>query len=102
MEIAEIISGGQTGADRPALDVTIRHGFPHSGLYPKVRRAEDGLIGGQYRRVITVVWAYGVVTAILRAAAELRPQSVMSGGCLPASLGVDMHDHATLEWRKVR
>ena len=47
--ITEIISGGQTGADRAALDVTIRHGFPHSGWVPKGRKAEDGVIGSQYK-----------------------------------------------------
>lgn len=45
--ITEIVSGSQTGADRAALDVAIRHGFPYSGWCPKGRRAEDGVIGGQ-------------------------------------------------------
>ena len=43
-----LLSGGQTGADRAALDVAIRHDFPHSGWCPAGRRAEDGRIGGQY------------------------------------------------------
>ena len=46
--IAEIISGGQTGADRAALDVAIRNGLPHQGWCPRGRKAEDGVIGGQY------------------------------------------------------
>jgi len=46
--IETLISGGQTGADRAALDVAIRHGFPHGGWCPAGRRAEDGPIGGQY------------------------------------------------------
>ncbi len=49
MKITEIVSGGQTGADRAALDTAIRHGFPHGGWCPKGRIAEDGIIGGQYR-----------------------------------------------------
>ena len=49
MSIVRIISGGQTGADRAALDVALRHGFPHGGWCPKGRKAEDGVIGGQYR-----------------------------------------------------
>jgi len=48
-ELEKFISGGQTGADRAALDVAIRHGFPHGGWCPKGRSAEDGRIGGQYR-----------------------------------------------------
>jgi len=44
----EIISGGQTGADHAALDVAIRHDFPHHGWCSRGRLAEDGVIGGQY------------------------------------------------------
>lgn len=44
----KIISGGQTGADRAALDVAIRHKLPHGGWCPAGRRAEDGPIGAQY------------------------------------------------------
>ena len=44
----QLVSGGQTGADRAALDVAIRHGFPHGGWCPKGRKAEDGQIGDQY------------------------------------------------------
>jgi hypothetical protein len=47
--IEKIVSGGQTGADRAALDVALRHGFPHGGWCPKGRKAEDGPIGGQYQ-----------------------------------------------------
>lgn len=47
--IGKLVSGGQTGADRAALDVAIRWECPHGGWCPKSRRAEDGIIGGQYR-----------------------------------------------------
>src|SRR3954465_11888189 len=43
-----IISGGQTGADRAALDFAIAHGLPHGGWCPRGRRAEDGAIPPQY------------------------------------------------------
>jgi hypothetical protein len=43
-----IISGGQTGADRAALDFAIEHGFSHGGWCPAQRRAEDGEIPAQY------------------------------------------------------
>ena len=46
--IEKIISGGQTGADRAALDWAIKHGVPHGGWCPKGRRAEDGVIPEQY------------------------------------------------------
>jgi hypothetical protein len=44
----KIISGGQTGADRAALDWALRRGLPHGGWCPKGRRAEDGTIPAQY------------------------------------------------------
>lgn len=37
-----IISGGQTGADRAALDFAIKHGIPHGGWCPQGRKALDG------------------------------------------------------------
>jgi len=46
--IAKIVSGGQTGADRAALDFAIAHGIAHSGWCPKGRKAEDGPIGPRY------------------------------------------------------
>lgn len=43
-----IISGGQTGADRAALDWAIGHQVPHGGWCPKGRRADDGPIPDCY------------------------------------------------------
>jgi hypothetical protein len=43
-----IISGGQTGADRAALDVAIALGLPHFGWCPRSRMAEDGPIDRRY------------------------------------------------------
>lgn len=40
----KIISGGQTGADRAALDWAIKNGVPYGGWCPLGRRAEDGVI----------------------------------------------------------
>ena len=40
--ITQIISGGQTGADRAALDVAIKLGIPHGGWIPKGRKTENG------------------------------------------------------------
>ena len=44
----KIVSGGQTGADRAALDVSISFAFPHGGWVPEGRVAEDGLIPAIY------------------------------------------------------
>jgi hypothetical protein len=43
-----IISGGQTGVDRAALDVALALGFPTGGWVPKGRLAEDGRIPDRY------------------------------------------------------
>jgi hypothetical protein len=47
--IKKIISGGQTGADRAALDVALKFGIPHGGWVPKGRKAEDGPLPEIYR-----------------------------------------------------
>ena len=44
-----IVSGGQTGVDRAALDVAIDIGLSHDGWCPAGRRAEDGRIDRRYR-----------------------------------------------------
>lgn len=44
-----IISGGQTGADRAALDFALRHGISHGGRCPKGRKAEDGPLDEIYQ-----------------------------------------------------
>ena len=46
--IKKIISGGQTGADRAALDAAIESGFEHGGWAPKGMKAEDGRIPDKY------------------------------------------------------
>ncbi len=45
----KIVSGGQTGADRAALDWAIKKGIPHGGWCPKGRKAEDGRIDAKYQ-----------------------------------------------------
>ena len=44
-----IVSGGQTGVDRAALDAAMTLGIPAGGWCPKGRRAEDGRISRRYR-----------------------------------------------------
>jgi len=46
--LRKIISGGQTGVDRAALDVAIRMGIPHGGWIPKGRLTEDGTLPPHY------------------------------------------------------
>src|SRR5947207_9483915 len=49
---SKIISGGQTGVDRAALDFAIRHDFAYGGFIPKGRRAEDGRIPDIYQGLV--------------------------------------------------
>jgi hypothetical protein len=53
-----IISGGQTGADRAALDWAIRHGIAYDGWCPKGRKTEDGPLPETYRLRETPSSAY--------------------------------------------
>ena len=47
--IEKVVSGGQTGVDRAALDVAIYLDIPHGGWCPRGRRAEDGRIPETYQ-----------------------------------------------------
>jgi len=47
--LKKIISGGQTGAGRAALDVAIELDIPHGGWIPKGRKTEDGILPDKYR-----------------------------------------------------
>lgn len=48
MALEKIISGGQTGVDRAALDAALAGGFPCGGWAPKGLDAEDGVIPAHY------------------------------------------------------
>ncbi len=45
----KIISGGQTGVDRGALDAAIALGIAHGGWCPRGRLAEDGRVPDRYQ-----------------------------------------------------
>jgi hypothetical protein len=49
LKIEKIISGGQTGADRAALDFAMSQNIPHGGWVPKGRKTEDGTLPERYR-----------------------------------------------------
>lgn len=48
-QVACLISGGQAGADRAALDWALERGIRHGGWCPRGRLAEDGPLPARYR-----------------------------------------------------
>lgn len=80
--IQKIISGGQTGADRAALDFAIANNIAHGGWVPRGRRAEDGALPPGYRLIETVSNRYAVRTE----------QNVLAAdGTLIVSFGILSH-----------
>ena len=59
---ARIVSGGQTGVDRGALDAAIALGIAHGGWCPAGRLSEDGSIPSRYELVETDSSEYPVRT----------------------------------------
>jgi hypothetical protein len=47
--IEKIISGGQTGADRGAIDAALKYSFPYGGWIPKGRLTEYGTLPDEYK-----------------------------------------------------
>ena len=50
---AKIVSGGQTGVDRGALNAAIALGIEHGGWCPAGRVSEDGTIPSRYEMTET-------------------------------------------------
>ena len=59
-----IVSGGQTGADRAALNWAIARDIPHGGFCPTGRMAEDGPIPARYNLTETETPEYAVRTRL--------------------------------------
>lgn len=63
MSIQKIVTGGQTGVDRAALDAAMAADVPVGGWCPRGRRAEDGPIDPRYPLRETPSAAYAQRTA---------------------------------------
>lgn len=50
--VSRIVSGGQTGADRAALDFALNAGIECGGWVPNGRMAEDGVIPARYPNLV--------------------------------------------------
>jgi len=62
--IKKIVSGGQTGVDRAALDVALDLGMSCGGWCPQGRRAVDGVIPEKYPLKETVARNYNTRTKL--------------------------------------
>ena len=60
--IKRIVSGGQTGVDRAALDVAIKLGIAHGGWIPRGRLTENGALPQKYHLKETSSPQYAVRT----------------------------------------
>lgn len=69
-QIERVISGGQTGVDRAALDIAIACDVAHGGWCPLGRRAEDGRIEERYQLRETETREYHVRTELNVQAAD--------------------------------
>ncbi|BCW94445.1 MAG: hypothetical protein KatS3mg007_2339 [Thermoanaerobaculum sp.] len=58
----KVVSGGQTGVDRAALDAAMELGLPCGGFCPRGRKAEDGRIPERYPLVELESSAYATRT----------------------------------------
>jgi len=86
MDRIEIISGGQTGVDRGALQAALDAGLPIGGWCPAGRRAEDGRIPDRFPLQETESTDYAVRTRRNVRDADgtliLAPDESLSGGTL--------------------
>jgi len=60
--VESLVSGGQTGVDRAALDAALAAGVPIGGWCPRGRRSEKGLIPRRYPLKETAERSYAVRT----------------------------------------
>ena len=110
-----IVSGGQTGVDRAALDVAIALGIPHGGWCPRGRRAEDGTVPARYALVEHAAADYAARTEANVADSDatlIVARGALSGGtaltrdvarrlgkpCLVIDLGARPDAAAVREW----
>ena len=88
--VLKLISGGQTGADRAALDYAVLVGISYGGWCPKGRRAEDGKLPPKYRLRETSSPAYSQRTRrnVLNADATviLSKRPLVGGTALTAQI----------------
>ena len=112
MVIERVVSGGQTGADRAALDWALARGVPHGGWCPAGRIAEDGTIppryrltempdGGGYRQRTKANVRDADATLLLSIAPELTGGSRQTMIFARQLAKPWLHLHPGMDWRSV-
>lgn len=111
MQFKKIVSGGQTGADRAALDWAIANGIPHGGWCPKGRIAEDGVIPARYHLEEMPVEGYlarteanvrdSDATLILTLSATLTGGSKNTAKFATRHGKPCLHLHPAMDWKSV-
>ena len=97
--LQKIVSGGQSGVDRGALDAAIDSHFPHGGWCPRGRLAEDGPIDRRYQLAETESAPYAVRTernVVDSDATLILAAGVLSGGTLLTQQLAQQHDKPLL------
>jgi hypothetical protein len=80
MMLSKIVSGGQTGVDRGALDAALDAGFDCGGWCPQGRMAEDGEIPARY--VLAELAGYGYEKRTLRNVLDSDGTAILYFGAL--------------------
>ena len=96
----KIISGGQTGVDRAALDVAIKQGLDHGGSCPKGRLSEDGVIPFKYNLMELDSSKYSVRTlenVNISDGSLIIYKEIVSGGTLKAIEYCQKHNKPVFE-----
>ncbi len=106
----KIISGGQTGADRAALDWAFEHGVPRGGWCPAGRLAEDGVIPARYPLDEMIEGGYlertranvrdSDATLIITLAADLSGGSKETARFATELRKPCLHVHPSMDWKK--
>ena len=97
--VCKIVSGGQTGVDRAALDAAIFLGIPHGGWCPKGRRSEDGTIPDLYELEEVDARDYSVRTeqnVVDSSATLILYRDALSGGTAYTHRMAKKHDRPCL------